>query len=50
MRQRDNGRLSLVREAGLNEAFEQGMRLVRSALELRMILAGEKVRVIAQFD
>ncbi len=38
--------LALVREARLDEAFEKRMRLVRLALEFRVILAGEEVRVI----
>ncbi len=42
--------LALVRETGLHEAFEKRMRLVRLALEFRMILAGQEVRVIPQLD
>ena len=42
--------LALVREAGLDEAFEKGVRLVRFALEFRMILAGQEIRVIPQLD
>jgi hypothetical protein len=34
----------------LNEAFEERVRLVRFALEFRMVLAGEEIRVIAQLD
>ena len=41
---------ALMSEAGLNEAFEKRMRLVRLALKFRMILAGEKVGVILQLD
>ena len=34
-------------ETGLNKASEERMRPVRLALKFRVILAGEKVRVIA---
>ena len=34
--------LALVREAGANEAAEERVRLVRFALEFRVILAGEE--------
>jgi hypothetical protein len=37
-------------QTGLNESSEKRMRLVWLALKLRMILAGEEVRVIAQFN
>jgi hypothetical protein len=39
-----------MRKTRLNESFEKRMRFVRLALKLRMILAGEEVRVIAQFN
>ena len=42
--------LALVRQAGANETAEERMRLVRFALEFRVVLAGEKKRVIAQLD
>ena len=42
--------LALVRETGLDEAFEKRVRLVRPALEFRMILAGEEERMIPQLD
>ena len=42
--------LSLVRERRFDEPFEKRVGLVRLALEFRMILAGEKVGVIAQLD
>ena len=32
------------------KSAEQRMRLVRFALEFRVILAGEKIRMIAQLD
>ena len=45
------GRASaLVRQARLHEAFEERVRLVRLALEFRVILAGEEVGVIPQLD
>ena len=34
----------------LNKSFKKRMRFVRLALKLRMILAGEEVRVIPQFN
>src|SRR5437588_8380916 len=33
-----------------NEAFEEGMRLMRFAVEFGMELAGDKERVLGQFD
>ena len=39
-----------MRQAGLDEALEERMRLVRLALKFGVILAGEKVRMIAQLD
>ena len=42
--------LTLVREAGANKSAEQRVRLVRLALEFRMILTGEEKRVVAQLD
>ena len=41
---------ALMRQAGLNESLEKRMRLVRLALEFRVILAGEKIGVIPQLD
>ena len=40
----------LEREAGLNKAFEEWMRFVRFALEFRVILAADKIRVITKLD
>jgi hypothetical protein len=37
-------------KTGLNKPLEQRMWFIRFALKLGMILAGEEVRVIAQFD
>ena len=37
-----------MRQTGLNESFEERMRLVGLALKFRMILASEKIRMIAQ--
>jgi hypothetical protein len=37
-------------KARLNESFEEWMWFVRLALKLGMILAGEEVRVIPQFN
>jgi len=34
----------------LNESFEERVRLIWFALEFGMILAAEKVRVVAQLD
>ena len=42
--------LALVREGGLNEPFEERVRLIRLALKLGMILAGQEVGMIAQLD
>src|SRR5437867_4525030 len=42
--------LRLTSERGLDEPFEKRMRLVRFALKLRVILAADKVGVIAQLD
>ena len=42
--------LTFVRKAGFDEALEKRVRLVRFALEFGMILAREKIRVIAQLD
>ena len=42
--------LALMRQAGANETSEKRVRLVRFALEFRMILAGEEKRVVAQLD
>jgi hypothetical protein len=42
--------LTLVSEAGANKSAEQRVRLVRLALEFRMILTGEEKRVVAQLD
>ncbi len=39
-----------MRQTGLNKASEKRMRLVRFALEFRMILAGQKVRMIPQLN
>ena len=39
-----------MREAGLDKAFEERMRLVRFALELGVILAGQKIRMVLQLD
>jgi hypothetical protein len=39
-----------VSETGLNEAFEERVWLIRLALELGVILAGEEVRVVLQLD
>src|SRR5437762_1076206 len=44
------GPLPLMRETRLNETFEKRMRLVRLALKLGVILAGEKVRMVAQLN
>src|SRR5438067_10533749 len=44
------GPLSLMRETRLDETFEKRMRLVRLALKLGVILAGEKVRMVAQLN
>src|SRR5688572_23252742 len=37
-------------ERGLDEALEQGMRIERLGLELRMELDGEEPRVVGQLD
>jgi hypothetical protein len=42
--------LALVRQSGLNEPFEERVRLIRFALKLGMILAGQEVGMIAQLD
>ena len=39
--------LTLVGEGGANEAAEERMRFVRFALEFRVILAGDKERMVA---
>ena len=41
---------ALMRQAGLNESLKKRMRPVRFALEFGVILAGEKIRVIAQLN
>ena len=43
-------RLPFMRQAGFDEAFEKRVRLVWLALKFRVILAGEKIGVIAQLD
>jgi len=42
--------LALTCQRRLNKAFEERMRLIRFALKLGMILAGQKVGMIAQLD
>ncbi len=49
-RLRDGSALALVRETRLHEALEERVRLVRTALEFRMILTREEVRMIPQLD
>ena len=39
--------LALVRQSRLNEPFEERVRLIRFALKLGMILAGQEVGMIA---
>ena len=41
---------ALIREARLNKSFKQRMRLVRFALEFGVILAADKVGMIAKLD
>jgi hypothetical protein len=41
---------SLSRQTCLDESFEQRVRLVRFALKFGMILAADKIRMIAQLD
>jgi hypothetical protein len=41
---------SLSREACLNKSFEERVRFVWFALEFGMILAANKIRVIAELD
>jgi hypothetical protein len=40
----------LIGEARLDESVEKRVRLVRLALKFGMILTGEEIRMIAQFD
>jgi hypothetical protein len=40
----------LVRETGLNESLEKRVRFVWLALKLRVILAGEKVWMVAELN
>jgi len=42
--------LTLVCQCRLNKAFEERVRLIRFALKLGMILAGQEVGMIAQLD
>ena len=42
--------LPFMCQAGFDEAFEKRVGFVRFALEFRVILAREKIRVIAQLD
>jgi hypothetical protein len=43
-------RLLLACQAGFDKAFEKRMRFIGLALKFRVILAREKIGVIAQFD
>ena len=42
--------LRIKRQARLNEAFEERMRLVRLALKFRVILAADEIRMITELD
>ena len=43
-------RTILIREARLNKSFEERVGLVRLALKFGVILAADKIRMIAKFN
>src|SRR5215467_13739336 len=43
-------RRRLIGKSSRNESSEEGMRVVRFALKFRMILAADKIRMVAQLD